>query len=473
MSESAPRVTDPAGGGAASRAAARPRLRALVIDDEKNIRTTLTVCLNGLGCDVSGAATSQGAMNQIEHRAFDLAFLDLKLGGESGLELIPRLLGESPNLAIILMTAYATVETAVEAIRRGARDYLQKPFTPGQIQHVVDKVAGERALWQRVADLESRLDEPAPEADLVTGSLAMRAALETTERAAAAEASVLFRGESGTGKGVLARFLHAQSARRDQPFVVTNCPTLSEDLMASELFGHARGSFTGAVRDQQGRVEAAEGGTIFLDEIGEIPPSIQAKLLRFLQDRDFERLGENRTRRADVRVIAATNRDLEAGVRSGTFREDLLYRLNVIEIWVPPLRERREDILPLARRFLSSLTRKSRRTAPELSRAAEAALLNYNWPGNVRELRNAIERAVILWPADVIEPAAFPDRLGGAGSSSPRVGGEFTLEQVEREHVLRILAGTERFEDAARILGVDTSTLWRKRKRYDEGGDAP
>jgi NtrC-family two-component system response regulator AlgB len=458
----------PAGATRPAAPAPRPKLRVLVIDDEKNIRSTLTVCLTGLGCEVSAAATAQGALNHIEHRAFDAALVDLKLGAESGLELIPRLLAESPDLTIILMTAYATVETAVEAIRRGAWDYLPKPFTPGQIQHIIAKIAEQRALWQRVADLESRVEEPAPEADLVTNSSVMRAALEMVARAAAADASVLFRGESGTGKGVLARFLHTRSARRANPFVVTNCPTLSEDLMASELFGHARGAFTGAVRDQQGRVEAAEGGTIFLDEIGEIPPSIQAKLLRFLQDHDFERLGENRTRHADVRVIAATNRDLETGVRAGTFREDLLYRLNVIEINVPPLRARREDILPLARRFLVSLTRKSRRNPPELSRAAEEALVNYAWPGNVRELRNAIERAVILWPAQVIEPAAFPDKLATAATSSPQVGGSFTIDEVEREHVLRVLAQTERLEDAARILGVDTSTLWRKRKRYDE-----
>ena len=449
--------------------APHPRLRVLVIDDEKNIRSTMTVCLAALGCEVASAGTSQGALNQLEHRAFDAAFLDLKLGGESGLELIPRLLGESPNLTIVLMTAYATVETAVEAIRRGAWEYLQKPFTPGQIQHLIDKIVGERALWQRVADLESRIDDPAPEADLVTQSPAMRAALEMAARAAASDASVLFRGESGTGKGVLARFLHEQSGRRGNPFVVTNCPTLSEDLMASELFGHARGSFTGAVRDQQGRVEAAEGGTLFLDEIGEIPPSIQAKLLRFLQDRDFERLGENRTRHADVRVIAATNRDLEAGVQTGLFREDLLYRLNVIEIRVPALRERREDILPLARRFLVSLTRKSHRRTPELSQNAGEVLLNYDWPGNVRELRNAIERAVILWPAQVIEPAAFPDRVATAPTSAPQVGGAFTLEEIEREHILRVLASGARLEEAAHTLGVDTSTLWRKRKKYDEG----
>jgi NtrC-family two-component system response regulator AlgB len=452
----------------ASAPVVRAKLRVLVIDDEKNIRSTLSVCLAGLNCEVSAAGTAQAAMNHLEHRVFDAAFVDLRMGSDSGLELIPRLLAENPNLTIVLMTAYATVETAVEAIRRGAWDYLQKPFTPGQIQHIIEKVVSQRALWRRVADLESRIDDPAPETDLVTGSMVMRTALEMASRAAVADASVLFRGESGTGKGVLARFLHEQSGRRGNPFVVTNCPTLSEDLMASELFGHARGAFTGAVRDQPGRVEAAEGGTLFLDEIGEIPPAIQTKLLRFLQDRDFERLGENRTRHADVRVIAATNRDLEAGVRAGTFREDLLYRLNVIEIKVPPLRDRREDILPLARRFLTALTRKSHRNAPELSEAAGQALVNYLWPGNVRELRNAIERAVILWPAQVIEPAAFPDRIAVAASSSPQVGGRYTLEEIEREHILRVLAGGDRLEEAARILGVDTSTLWRKRKKYDE-----
>ena len=445
-----------------------PRLRVLVVDDDKNIRTTLTICLGGFGCEVAAAPTAQGAMNQIEHRSFDAAFVDLKIGGDSGLDLIPRLLGENPNLTIVLMTAYATVETAVEAIRRGAWDYLQKPFTPAQIQHILDRVVAERALWRRVADLERRIDDTAADAQLSTDSPAMRAVLDTVSRAATVDVAVLFRGESGTGKGLLARLLHDQSSRRDLPFVVTNCPTLSEDLIASELFGHARGSFTGAVRDQIGRVEAAEGGTVFLDEIGEIPSSIQAKLLRFLQDHDFERVGENRTRHADVRVIAATNRDLDAAVRAGQFREDLLYRLNVIEIKVPALRERREDILPLARRFLASFTRRSGRHAPELSPAADEMLVNYTWPGNVRELRNAIERAAILWPAPVIEPAAFPERVAAAASSAAHVGGHFTLEEIEREHILRVLASSATFEDAARILGVDASTLWRKRKKYDE-----
>jgi len=305
--------------------------------------------------------------------------------------------------------------------------------------------------------------------EVETSSPKMRAVLEVITRAARSEATVLLRGENGTGKGVLARLLHAQSARASGPFVVVNCPTLSEELLASELFGHTRGAFTGAVRDQAGRVEMAQGGTLFLDEIGEISPGLQAKLLRFLQEKRFERVGENKTRQVDVRVLAATNRDLETDVRSGRFREDLLYRLNVIEVHTPPLRERPEDIVHLAHRFLEFFARTTRRATPELSLAAEQALRAYSWPGNVRELRNAIERAVILWPAQVIEPQAFPERIAAHPTSGPQLGGECTLETIEREHLLRVLARTATLEEAAQILGIDSSTLWRKRKKYEGG----
>jgi NtrC-family two-component system response regulator AlgB len=262
--------------------------------------------------------------------------------------------------------------------------------------------------------------------------------------------------------------LHAQSARASGPFVVVNCPTLSEELLTSELFGHAKGAFTGAVRDQPGRVEAAEGGTLFLDEIGEISPGLQAKLLRFLQEKQFERLGENKTRHADVRVVAVTNRNLEADVQNGRFREDLLYRLNVVEVHLPPLRERPEDIVRLAHRFLTFFARAARRTIPELSKAAGQALLAYSWPGNIRELRNAIERAVILWSAQVIEPQAFPERIAAHATAGPYLGGDFTLEAIEREHIMRVVTRIPTLEEAARILDVDSSTLWRKRKKYEE-----
>jgi len=443
-------------------------LRTLVIDDEKNIRATLEMCLQGLGCRATAVATADAALDAVEREAFDLAFLDLRLGGASGLDLLPRLLASRPELAIVIITAYATFDTAVEAIKRGAVDYLPKPFTPVQIGHVVEKVVSRRAIVRRVADLESKLAQEVPEADLSTESPAMRAVLDTLTRAAASDAPVLLRGESGTGKGVLARALHAQSPRSNAPFVTVNCPTLSDELLASELFGHVKGAFTGAVRDQAGRVELAEGGTLFLDEIGEISPGLQAKLLRFLQEHQFERVGENHTRRANVRLVAATNRILEEDLKSGRFREDLLFRINVVEVSVCPLRERREDILRMARRFLDFFARASGRRPLELSAEAGAALLDHAWPGNVRELRNAIERAVILWPAQVLTPEALPDRIATHTRGLARVGGDFPLEHVEREHILQVMQRSPSLEDAAKVLGIDSSTLWRKRKKYDE-----
>jgi NtrC-family two-component system response regulator AlgB len=448
-------------------------LRVLVIDDEKNIRTTLSAYLQHVGSQVTAVGSAEAAIAALRQQPFDLAFLDLRLAGADGIELLPRLLTERPDLTVIVITAYATINTAVEAMKRGASDYLPKPFAPGQIQHIVEQVARRRAMLHRVADLEQQLREAVPEADLETESPKMRGVLDLLGRAAASDAPVLLRGENGTGKGVLARYLHAQSPRQAQPFVVVNCPTLSQELLASELFGHAKGAFTGAIRDQPGRVEAAEGGTLFLDEIGEISLDLQAKLLRFLQDREFERIGEAQTRRANVRIVAATNRHLEADVVTGRFREDLLYRLNVLEICLPPLRERPEDIMRLAERFVAFAALAAGRPVPDFTREAEEALLAYSWPGNVRELRNAIERAVILWPTRVIEPAALPERIAARATSCPRLGGDYTLESIEREHILRVISCVPTLEEAARILGIESSTLWRKRKRYEEQQPAP
>ena len=442
--------------------------RVLVIDDEKNIRATLSVCLEGMGCTVAAVGSAEAAFEALERQPFDLAFLDLRLGDVDGLEVLPRLLGARPDLPVVVITAYATFDTAVEAIKRGAVDYLPKPFTPAQIRHVVEQAATRRSYMHRVAELETKLADEVPEADLTTDSPKMRAALDIIARAAPSDAPNLLRGENGTGKGVLARAIHAESPRSRRPFVTVNCPTLSEELLAGELFGHAVGAFTGAVRDQAGRVEAAEGGTLFLDEIGEVSPSLQAKLLRFLQEKQFERIGEIRTRRADVRVVAATNRVLEEDVKTGRFREDLLFRLNVIEVRVPPLRERGEDILRLAHRFLGFFARSARRAAPELSPDTEKALLAYAWPGNVRELRNAMERAVILMPGRTIGPDALPERIAGCATNLAQLGADFTLEDIEREHILRVLQRAPTLEDAARILGIDASTLWRKRKKLEE-----
>jgi len=439
-------------------------LRVLIVDDERNIRKTLAICLQGLDCKVTEAGAVEPALEALARAPYDLAFVDLRIGRESGLDLLPRLLAERPGLDVIIITAYAAFDTAVEAMNRGARDYLPKPFTPAQIKHVVDQARARRELSKRVLELESRLADAVPEVSFETASAPMRAVLEVIERTAAHGVPVLLRGESGTGKTVLARALHQLSARKARPFATVNCPSLSEELLVSELFGHAKGAFTGAVRDREGRVEAAEGGTLFLDEIGELPPSLQAKLLRFLQDKSFERLGESRTRTADVRIVSATNRDLETAVKQGGFREDLLFRLNVVEVVVPPLRERREEILPLARQFLSFFSKKG--TPPELSADAEQALTTYSWPGNVRELRNAIERAVILTPGKRLTADAFPASISRGGG--PALGGDFDMETIEREHILRVLARTKTQEEAVKILGLDASTLWRKRRKYED-----
>jgi NtrC-family two-component system response regulator AlgB len=301
--------------------------------------------------------------------------------------------------------------------------------------------------------------------DLSTQSPAMQKAIQMAMRSAQADVPVLLRGENGTGKGMLARVLHLQSPRAKEPFVTVNCPSLTDELLSSELFGHVKGSFTGAVRDQAGKVEAADGGTLFLDELGDLSQTVQAKLLRFLQEHRYERVGDTRTRQADVRVVAATNRDLEAQVADGRFREDLLYRLNVIEITLPPLRERREDIVHLAQDFLAFFAKGTDSPMKELSPAAQELLLRYDWPGNVRELRNELQRIMVLWPSRLIEPEAFSQRIHQQAHQGPRLGGIHSLDDIEAEHIRKVLSICDTFEEAARVLGIEASTLWRKRQR--------
>jgi NtrC-family two-component system response regulator AlgB len=317
-----------------------------------------------------------------------------------------------------------------------------------------------------VADLRARVDEAAPEADLDTSEPAVRTAYDMAFRAAASEATILLRGESGTGKGVLARAVHGRSRRSGRPFVTVHCPSLSAELLESDLFGHAKGAFTSAVTETEGKVAAAEGGALFLDEVGDLPPAVQPKLLRFLQEKAYERVGETRTRNGDVRLIAATNRDLAAEVSAGRFREDLFYRLNVIEVTLPPLRERRSDIRPLAERLLRFFARQSAKAVTGFTGEAAAALERHGWPGNLRELRNAVERGVILAAGSEVGLADLPAQIGTPPTKKIEVGGAATLDEVEAEHIRRILASAPTLDDAAHTLGIDPSTLYRKRKRY-------
>jgi NtrC-family two-component system response regulator AlgB len=445
-------------------------MRVLIVDDEPNIRRTLRVALEAMGHAVSEAATSARAVREAERSCCDVALVDLKLGAESGLELAETLLTQWPRVAVVLMTAHASVDSAVEAMRRGVFDYLAKPFTPAQVRAVLDRVARVRGLSDRVADLEDQVRREIPEVDLAGRDSEVRRVLEVARRVAETDAVFLIRGESGTGKGVLARAVHAWSRRAAAPFVTVSCPSLSPELLESTLFGHVKGAFTGAVRDVAGKVAAAEGGTLFLDEVGDLPAILQPKLLRFLQERAYERVGETATRTADVRLVAATNRDLEALVASGGFREDLFYRLNVVELSLPPLRLR-SDTADLAEHLLGFFSHQLGRRFTGFTAEARAAVTHYSWPGNLRELRNAIERAAILAKGTEIGLCDLPDRIAlssrkPSGTESMTPGAPITLEQLEIEHIRRVLDSSPSLEAASRTLGIDPSTLYRKRRQY-------
>jgi len=442
-------------------------MNILLIDDDAKLQKSLRLALETLGHKVTEARDGRQAIDLLGHHLFDAAFLDLRLGQEQGLELLPTLLGLAPGLDIIVITAYATVETAVEAMRRGAFDYLPKPFTPSQLRLILERVVRIRRLQSHAAELEDQIHSVVPEADLQTEEPAMKEALEVAFKAAPSEATILIRGESGTGKGVLARAIHAHGLRSAAPFITVHCPSLSAELLESELFGHVRGAFTGAVQDKVGRVALAEGGTLFLDEIGELPLPLQPKVLRLLQEKCYERVGDPLTRVCDARILSATNRNLNQAIAAGAFREDLLYRLNVIEVTLPPLRQRPKDLLPLADHLLQFFARQSSKPITAFTEEARAALLRYPWPGNVRELRNAIERGVILTAGPCVGLGDLPAQIGLSPlTRGVEVGAAATLDEIEAEHIRRVLAASPTMEEAATVLGIDPSTLYRKRKRY-------
>jgi NtrC-family two-component system response regulator AlgB len=450
---------------------------ALIIDDDPGIRQSIRLCLETDNARVHGVGTAPGAIEALERSRFDVVFLDLWLQSESGLTVLPEILRRQPGVGVIVITAYATFESAVEAMKKGAVDYLPKPFTPEQVRAAAKRVVTANVLKRQLSELQDRLDETEGQSSFDTRSPGYAAFLQTARRAAASDAVILLRGESGTGKTVFARWLRKQSRRADGPFVTVHCPMLSSELMASTLFGHRKGAFTGAITDTVGKVEEAEGGTLFLDEVADLSADAQARLLRFLNDRTYERLGDPKDCRADVRLLAATNRLLEDEVRAGRFREDLFFRLHVITLTVPPLRERREDVLPLARHYLSFFSQRQGRHDLSFSETCEQVIAAHAWPGNLRQLCNAVERAVILTPTSLVEhtdlglPANVTEAAPGRGPDAAwpaivSLGDEVSLEAVEREHIARVIARTASFEAAARILGIDVTTLHRKRKRY-------
>jgi two-component system, NtrC family, response regulator AlgB len=444
----------------------KDRLNVLIVDDETNIRKTLTYCLEAEGHRVVSVSNSSDAVYEARRRSFDIVFLDLKLGKEDGMDLIPVLLADSSWLKIIIITAFASIESVVEAMKRGASDYIVKPFTTDQVKIITRRVAKMRQLESQVASLKESMERLGVEDDpFQSKNISMQRFIETSKKVAPTEAIVLLRGESGTGKSVFARAIHNWSNRSPKPMAVVACPAVPHDLLESEIFGHVKGAFTGAVKENTGRIASCEGGTLFLDEIGEMPFSIQAKLLRFIQDKEYERLGDSTLRKADVRIIAATNSNLEKQVSEGIFREDLFYRLNVINLTVPPLRERPEDIMPLATNFLGYFCRVNHKTIQVFSEPAVQQLTGYKWPGNVRELRNTIERAVILGGGKEISVSDLPENISPV-PAEPVIGDMIPLSIVEELHIRRIMAKTSSLQEAAEVLGIDQATLWRRRKAY-------
>jgi two-component system, NtrC family, response regulator AtoC len=432
--------------------------RILVAEDEEGLRTFFSESLTRAGHEVVGASDGTAALALFREGGFDVFLTDLRLPGRDGMTLVRTARAEQPDVEVIIITAFGAVASAVEALKLGAFDYLEKP------------IASPAILRELVAAALQRHASPRPEPhlwvpQLTWGAAAMAPVVDALRRVAKTSATVLLQGESGTGKEIAARAIHAASPRRLRPFVAINCAVLSEPLLESELFGHEKGAFTGAHAQRQGRVELAAGGTFFLDEIAELRPSLQAKLLRVLEERRFERVGGSKSIEVDVRWVAATHRDLRAMVEQGAFREDLYHRLAVFPIVYPPLRERREDILPIANSLLAHLASAAGRPPPTLADEAKARIRDGAWPGNVRELRNALERAMILDDGPVLGPENFSaphapsDRSGGAD--------EHSLEALERRAIERALAAVagNRREAAAR-LGIGLRTLYDKLKRY-------
>jgi len=440
-------------------------MRILIIDDEPNILKATALAVQAEGHEAATVETGHVALAKLKEDCFDAVFLDLRLDREDGLDVLSQIMRILPKMPVIVFTAFAGIDTAVEAMRRGAFDYVPKPFTPEMIRQVLRKIAKTRKLEGKVAELESLISHETPEFDLTSEEPAVERMLGVAFTAAPTAATMLILGESGTGKSVLAKAIHEKSQRREGPFLTVHCPSLSRELLESELFGHLKGSFTGAVGDTWGKVAAAAGGTLFLDEIGELPMEIQPKLLRLLQEKEYERVGENKPRAADIRVIAATNRDLEQSVKEGVFREDLYYRLNVINVRMPALRDRKKDLMRLAERYLRFFRAETSKRVDGFSREAVEQMMNYGWPGNLRELCNAIERAVILCKGSQIEWEDLPEQVSGAPAAPVDLGSKATLEELESEHIRRVIAQSESLEAAAKTLGIHPVTLYRKRKK--------
>jgi DNA-binding NtrC family response regulator len=439
-------------------------LNILIVDDETIVRESLGDWFRHDRHHVDVVESAREALRLVARKHYDIALVDIKMPGMDGLELQERLVAAEPDLTIILMTAFASVESAVKAMKAGAYDYIVKPFDPDDLSMLVHRAAEHRSLRAENLRLKKSLEAVVAPPPLHGDSPAMKHVLDLVATVAVSDTTVLITGESGTGKELVARAIHATSSRRYNPMVVVNCGALSEGILESELFGHEAGAFTGARARHKGKFEAAEGGTVFLDEIGEVSPKVQVELLRVLEEKAVTRLGGNTPVPVDFRVIVATNRDLQAAIRAGEFRDDLYWRLNVVNIHIPPLRERPDDISLLAEHFLARFTQAMNRKPMRLSPEALDAMIAYPWPGNVRELQNAIERAVVVGQGEVVRTEDLPLRV----TETVNGDGPGSLSEAERVHIRSVLdASGWNISRAARILEIDRVTLYNKIRKYE------
>jgi DNA-binding NtrC family response regulator len=444
----------------------------LVIDDEQTQREVLTGYLKKKGYRLLSAESGEEGISLIKQNAVDIVLSDFKMPDKTGIEVLKDVKQINPGISFVIITAYSTVEDAVKAMRLGAYDYISKPVDLDELDLMIEKILETRNLKSEIKNLKSQLQERHRITSIISHSQKMEEVLSIASRAAESNTSILITGENGTGKEVLAKAIHYISQRKDGPFVAVNIPALSENLLESELFGHEKGSFTGADRMRKGRFEISEGGTIFLDEIGDIPPAMQVKLLRVLQEREIERVGGTDKIPVDVRIISATNRSLEQKIKEGTFREDLYYRLNIVTIGIPPLRERKDDIVPLTELFVKKYSEQNNKSGMEISKESVDYLLKYNFPGNVRELENIIERAVVLSRGNLITVADLPMNVRGfkeeiAGGSTQGDTLNEKTEALEKEMIYDALTKMNGNQTkAGKLLGITERNLRYKMKKY-------
>ena len=446
--------------------------RVLVVDDEPAQRELVAGFLAKQGFEVSQAADGEAALVRFKQEPFDLVLTDQKMPGLSGLQVLEGVRAMTPETAVIIMTAHGTIETAVSAIKAGAADYLTKPLNLDELLHRIHRVRERQHLLSENRELREALAERHRVEGIIGESGPMQEALSLVRRVAPSDATVLIRGESGTGKELIAKAIHYASARAAGPLVKVNCAALAESLLEAEMFGHEKGAFTGAIATRKGRFELAEGGSLFLDEIGDLPPHLQVKLLRVLQEREFERVGSSRPITVNVRLLAATHRDLEVLVRDGCFRDDLYYRINVVTVTLPPLRERRDDLPLLIDHFVRTFAAKNSKPINGLTRGARETLLRYDYPGNVRELENLIERAVVLTRDEVIGVADLPLTLRDPAPEPAGSGLDAAVEGLERRMMREALVRSVGVQTrAAELLGISERVLRYKLKKYGLSGD--